>query len=141
MKKTIPFLSSIVLLLLLSCQTDIKDDLELLKGYWEIETVKEKGDVFSLNNNAPLYDFYSFEENKGIRKKVKPLFDGSFETSADETEFQLQFNDKKVILQFLTPWNTWEEEIVLLNKKTLVLQHQGRTYHYKKATLITIEDE
>ena len=126
---------------LVACDKNIRNNLDYLNGYWQVEEVKEKGETFSLSNRSLLYDYYSFDQKKGFRKKLRPLFDGTFETSADLTNFEFDFTDKKVKLKFITPWNEWIEEIILVNQNTLVLQHQGRTYHYKRVTNINLIDE
>ncbi|MDC3133019.1 lipocalin family protein [Flavobacteriaceae bacterium] len=126
---------------LLSCNKNIRNNLDYLSGYWQVKEVKEKGETFSLSNRSFLYDYYGFDQKKGFRKKLRPLLDGTFETSADLTTFEFDFTDKKVKLKFVTPWNEWIEEIIFLSQNTLVLQHQGRTYHYKRVSNINLTNE
>ncbi len=141
MKKISFVIHCLMLTILLSCSGSSNIKINDLEGYWQIESVKEKGETFPLDDRSPLYDYYHLEKNTGFRKKVKPLFNGTFETSEDITAIKLIYKDEKTVLQFSTTWNTWTEEIISLTPSSLVLQHQGRTYHYKKASLLNLEDE
>lgn len=122
---------AIVLLLILSCSKQ-QPKLKALSGYWEIDFVKHKEEQFIPKVGQPLYDFYHLEELRGVRKKVVPKFDGSFQTSEDQTPFVVDKLNEELILQFKTPWDSWSEQIMYLDTTKLVLFHNNNEYHYKR---------
>ena len=67
-----------ICLFLVSCQQKITpEDVNKLNGYWEIKKVvfKDGEDKeFKMNEN---FDFFEIANNKGIRRKVRPQFDGT----------------------------------------------------------------
>jgi len=126
---------AIQLLLLLGCKTNEQIDLTNLKGYWEIDFITQKNEIFKTNTRSPLYDFYVIEYPKGILKKVAPMFDGSFETSASSLQFEIIEQNQNSILRYTTPWNTWDEVIEKLDSEKLVLLIEGKRYHYKRPQL------
>ena len=131
--KPIPFL--IIMLLspfFIKCEKSTTLQIEFLSGYWEVDFVERNGEQFRPKISQPLYDFYHVENKKGIRKKVAPKFDGNFQTSEDQTPFDLDLNEGKTFLYFKTLWDSWSEQIVYLDSTKLVLFHQKSNYHYKR---------
>ena len=121
----------IILVLALGC-SEQKPQLKALSGYWEIDFVEHKREQFIPKVGQPLYDFYHLEELRGVRKKVVPKFDGSFQTSEDQTPFVVQQQNEILILEFKTPWDTWSEQIMYLDSTKLILFHNNNQYHYKR---------
>lgn len=121
-----------VILLLVICCSENKTQLDALAGYWEIDFVEHKGEQFIPKVGQPLYDFYHLEDFKGVRKKVVPKFDGSFQTSKDQTPFVVIKQNEELILQFKTLWDTWSEQIMYLDSTKLILFHNHNQYHYKR---------
>ena len=106
-----------------------------MNGYWEIDYITQKGETFKPKQSSQLYDYYLLNPPKGIQKKLAPLFDGSFETSASTLEFEIIQKDQKVVLRYKTPWETWEKIVELLNPEKLVLFHEEKKYYYKRPLL------
>lgn len=125
---------SLLLLLsfsLISCQDEI--DLTELSNYWEINEVENPNGAkksYTFNENI---DFFEVENNKGIRKKVKPQLDGTFVVTQDFERFEVTKENSKVFLYFSTEYATWKEEIIGLNNEILVLKNEdGLLYTYRK---------
>lgn len=122
----------LLMLVVFGCTNQPQIDISELEGYWEIEFVEQKGEVFSNNQKTPLYDFYSVDKNSGVYKKVAPQFDGNFQTSESSVAFEISEEKGIFKLNFSTPWNRWQKEIKVLNAERLVLYHQERNFNYKR---------
>ena len=138
MKKFIVFVFFIAVAF--SCQMKIAStDVPKINGYWEIEKVifsdgKQKEYGF---NEA--YDYFEIKENKGIRKKVMPQLVGSFLVNDAFEKIEIKNTDGKYLLHCSTAFSKWNEEIVTLSDKELVLLNASKIeYHYKRAEAINI---
>lgn len=121
------------LLLLCACTSINEKDILHLNGYWEIENVKAQGETFAPKGAATLVDYYSLETpRKGFRKKLRPSFNQSYESSEDITPFVILQKKDGYYLQYTTRYDQWEEKISTLNATQLVLTHQGKKYRYKR---------
>tara|TARA_B100001250_G_C19349705_1_gene592793 strand:- start:8 stop:382 length:375 start_codon:yes stop_codon:yes gene_type:complete len=119
--------------LCLGCKNEIKpNEIYLLNGYWNIEYITQKNETFHPKGRAKLLDYYKVNKQGGVRKKVKPRLDNKFMVTEDLNNFKIIFKDGNCHLIFQTFWDQWQEKIVDLNKNKLVLEHQGKRYHYKK---------
>ncbi|SHH02742.1 hypothetical protein SAMN05444372_11326 [Flavobacterium micromati] len=123
-----------------ACQQKIKpDDISKINGYWEIEKVtfdKGKDKEYGINEN---FDFFQIKNNKGIRKKVMPQFDGTFLVNDAFENVVVRFTDDKAFLDYSTPYMKWSEEIISLTAEELVLLNKQKTvYHYKKTAAINL---
>ncbi|MBB4801422.1 hypothetical protein HNP37_001483 [Flavobacterium nitrogenifigens] len=138
MKNT--FMILVLSLLLVSCKQEIKpDDIKKLNGYWEIEKVVfEKGEEKEYKMNET-FDFFQIKDNKGVRTKVMPQFDGTFLTTDTFENVSVRFKDEQVFLDYKTDYAKWSEEIVSISDEKLVTRNQQKIeYHYKKAAPINL---
>lgn len=122
-------------LLFVSCKQEIKPaDLAKLNGYWEIEKVIfEKGEEKEYKMNET-FDFFQIKNNKGVRTKVMPQFDGTFLSTDTFENVSVRFAGEQVFLDYKTDYAKWSEEIILLSDDKLVVKNpQKIEYHYKKA--------
>jgi len=122
-------------LLFVSCKQEIKPaDLAKLNGYWEIEKVVfEKGEEKEYKMNET-FDFFQIKNNKGVRTKVMPQFDGTFLTTDTFENVSVRFAGEQVFLDYKTDYAKWSEEIISLSDDKLVVKNaQKIEYHYKKA--------
>ena len=87
MKKTL----FIITLLYLGCKPNPSRYAEFINGYWEIENVYKNGELlkeFKINQRI---DFFKINNDlSGYRKKLKPNFDGTYTSSNDKLNFQLE---------------------------------------------------
>jgi len=122
-------------LLFAGCKQQIKPaDITKLNGYWEIEKVIfDKGEVKDYKMNET-YDFFQIKNNKGVRTKVMPQFDGTFLTTDTFENVSVRFAGEQVFLDYKTNYTKWSEEIISLSDEKLVVKNpQKIEYHYKKA--------
>ncbi|KAF2079149.1 lipocalin-like domain-containing protein [Flavobacterium sharifuzzamanii] len=122
-------------LLFVSCKQELKPaDIAKLNGYWEIEKVVfEKGEEKEYKMNET-FDFFQIKNNKGVRTKVMPQFDGTFLTTDTFENVSVRFAGEQVFLDYKTKYAKWSEEIISLSDDKLVVKNpQKIEYHYKKA--------
>ena len=60
----------LIISLTIGCALKNTVSIDQLKGYWEIDFVKQQGEIFKTNSVTPLYDHYIFNEKKGVFNKV-----------------------------------------------------------------------
>jgi len=116
----------------LSCTPIKKINQTLLNGYWKIDFVSQKNEIFKLKEDAVLLDYYFLDKNNGWRKKIRPLINNRFETSTDTTFFEIINKEKEALLIFETKWHDWNEMIIALDSISLILKIQDKKYHYKR---------
>lgn len=129
-----------VCLSLASCQQKITPaDIEKLNGYWEIEKVSfEEGDdkEYKMNEN---FDYFKIADNKGIRRKVRPQFNGTFLFNEDFENVKVRFENEHVYLDYSTAYANWTEELVEISDENMVIKNdQNKEYEYKKAGPINL---
>lgn len=127
-------ISIFTLLLLVSCQSEIKkEDLSKLNGYWEIKEVSmpsgEKKD-YKVNETI---DYFQVKNDVGFRQKVMPRFDGKFGTNDIKEEIKIIEKDAHFFIEFKTNYGKWQEEIITIEDSTLVLKNKEELiYEYKR---------
>ena len=134
-------LSFLLVLMLWACNDPSvnQDDLHYLNGYWEISEVEfPDGSIkeYGLNTNI---DFIQLKDDKGYRKKMKPKFDGTYDTSKDIEGFTVSNVNETIILRYSTDFSNWEEKLVQLDSLTFsVTNEEGVIYKYKRFEPIKI---
>lgn len=120
---------------LVGCQQNIKlDQLNVLSGYWEIEKViLVNGETKAFNVNTTIdYFEVNLAQKEGIRKKVAPQLDGTFVTFPQNESFKIIETNNQMLLAYKTPYDEWQEEILSISNKQIVLKNnEGNTYYYK----------
>ena len=124
-----------ICLFLASCQQKITpEDINKLNGYWEIKKVvfKDGEDKeFKMNEN---FDFFEIANNKGIRRKVRPQFDGTFLFNEDYEKVKIRFENDHVFLDYSTDYAKWSEELISISDDEMLIKNdQNKEYEYKKA--------
>lgn len=134
-------LSLVLILFLWSCDESSvnKDDLHYLNGYWEISEVEfPDGSIKEYGMNTSI-DFIQLKEDKGYRKKMKPQFDGSYDTSKDVEDFEISHINETFTLRYKNEFSEWEEKLVQLDSVSFsVINQEGVTYKYKRFEPIKI---
>ncbi|MEN2486919.1 lipocalin family protein [Flavobacterium sp. B11] len=128
------FVIMVFSLLFAGCKQEIKPaDIAKLNGYWEIEKVVfDKGEEKEYKMNET-FDFFQIKNNKGVRTKVMPQFDGTFLTTDTFENVSVRFAGEQVFLDYKTKYAKWSEEIISLSNDKLVVKNpQKIEYHYKK---------
>ncbi len=132
MKKFIPIV--IIIIIASSCaKQDPKDQIQYIGGYWSIEkAVLEDGTEKEFAISTTI-DFIEINGNAGIRKKVQPKLDGTFQTSNKAETFELKIENDSLRFYYKTPFDSWKETVIKAKDSSLVvLNREGKTYFYKK---------
>lgn len=132
-----------VCLFLVSCQQKITtEDIQKLNGYWEIEKVTfDEGEdkEYKMNEN---FDYFKIDNNEGIRRKVRPQFNGTFLFNEDYENVKVRFDKDHVYLDYSTPYAKWTEELLKLTDESMLIKNdQNKEYEYKKAGPINLSGE
>ena len=131
MKKTIILFC---LCITFSCDEKPSLDISLLNGYWEIQSVKQNNKLLKTYPFSGTIDFFEVNNNKGLRKKVNPKFDGKFITSMHQINFNVYQgdNNKTQIEYYDLNNNKFIETIIKLDSVNLYLTNKDNyIYHYK----------
>lgn len=141
MKNTLKII--FVCLFFVSCQQKITpEDIAKLNGYWEIEKVSFKaGDdkEYKMNEN---FDFFEITNDKGVRRKVRPQFDGTFLVNDDYEKVNIRFEKEHVYLDYTTAYAKWSEELVSISDDEMLIKNdQNKEYQYKKTGPINLLED
>ena len=116
------------------------DDLHYLNGYWEISEVEFPNGAIKEYGINPTIDFIQIEDGKGFRKKLKPQFDGTYDTSKDVESLSTATTNGSILLRYSTPLSEWEEKLVQLDSLSFsVVNDEGVTYRYNRFEPIKIQ--
>jgi hypothetical protein len=104
-----------------------------LGGYWGIESVQlPNRSIKDFSINA-VVDFVEISEEKGVRTKVAPQFDGSFVNNGTAEKFQLIVENDSLNLYYTTPFDSWKETVLVATDSVLkILNRDSKIYTYKK---------
>ncbi len=122
------------------CRQMSIEDLQHLNGYWEISYVRfpdgTKKD-FKINETV---DFFKVDGNSGIRRKMKPQFDGTYADYGGIEKFEAVFDDGKAFLKYTAEFHSWTEEILTLNSEEFRVRNDSDIeYFYKRAVPFNIK--
>ncbi|WP_445455254.1 hypothetical protein [Flavobacterium sp. HNIBRBA15423] len=133
-------LSCFILFVLFSCSETIQEsDLQNLNGIWEIEKVKLSDETEKEYKVNEAVEQIQFENKKGIRRKVRLVYNGNFLLNNVIQKFTIEEKDNSFYILNHTEFSDWKEEIKLLTNESLMLENeQGMKYYYKKRTDIKI---
>ena len=85
------------------------------------------------------FDFFEIKNNKGLRQKVMPQLNGTFETNGLPEKVAIVFKDDKTYLNYETAYAKWQEELKAISETEMVLLNaEQKTYHYKKTEPINL---
>lgn len=124
----------IVFALLLGCAPKVtKESLDFLNGYWVISEAKAPNGESRPYIGAVEVDFFELNEQKGSRKKLKPLPNNQFNKTNDKVNFTISFEEKACIITYFRKEHSWQEEVVQLNENGLQLKDgRGVVFHYRR---------
>lgn len=137
MKKIIYIL---FLTFIMSCSKNPESYIEHLDGYWEIDEVTLRDGSKRDYNYNDTVDFISMTDSlTGIRKKMKPNFNGTYETSNDVEDFTLKIENDSLNVYYKTPFANWKETILeATDDKMIVRNHDNLIYIYKRFVPIDV---
>lgn len=123
----------VTIFFILGCQSDPEQKLKHLEGYWEIVQVEQNDRTIKSFKINPDIDYFKVYNNQsGFRKKLKPRFDGSFETSRDTLKFDIEILDNKLYLTYRNDILTLKEQVIEASSNKLIINNlAGFIYTYK----------
>jgi len=129
MKKTL----LVIVLLAMGCKSNPDKHIEFIEGYWEIESVYKDNQLlrtFKINSGI---DYFKINADlKGFRKKLKPNFSGTFQTSKDVLNFKIEIQNNGLFLNYIDNATSFREKVLEANKEKLVIKsNSGLVYNYK----------
>jgi hypothetical protein len=134
-----PLLLFLGFTVLLSCTSVNEEKLDLLNGYWEIDRVEFPNGGEKEYRMSTDVDFIQLEGLKGFRKKMKPRFDGNFETSDDAEPFRIKVSEEIYSIVYKNNLSEWSETLTAINKDNFSIKNEdGILYHYKRFEPISI---
>ena len=130
------------LLLFNSCSSNPETFIPHIEGYWEIESVTLADGTKRDYKVSTTVDYIAVNDSlKGFRKKMKPLFNGNFETSKDAEAFTLKLENDSLNIYYKTAYASWKETILSATKTHLKVANQNNhVYLYKRFSPININD-
>lgn len=127
--------------LLGSCSKNPEQFIPHLEGYWEIERVTLADGTKKEYTINETIDFIALNDSlKGFRKKMKPRFDGKYETSNAVEELQLKVENDSLNLYYSTKYAHWKETVLMANSSQLKIINENKdVFLYKRFTPITVD--
>ena len=117
----------------LGCKSKPIHQIDFIEGYWEIESVYKYDKLIKTYNISQSIDFFKINKgSKGFRKKLKPNFNGTFETSKDVINFEIKIQNNNLFLNYIDDNTLFSEEVLQVSTEKLVLKNnRGFVYYYK----------
>ena len=136
------YLPIITLLIFISCKKEISiNDTQKLNGYWDITKVVDKNNKvteYKVNNTIDYY--FVDKNNKGFRKKATLDFSGKYKTNNIKDFISIEKKDEDIVIKTNATLNNWEDTIIKITSKELVLKNKSGTFfYYKKHQKIQFE--
>ena len=127
-------------ILITSCSKPPEEQIALINGYWEIAKIENNygsSKEYSISQNIDFFEVNT--QGKGIRKKVQPDIKGNFTTTNSSENINVTTKDNTVFLQYSTAYDTWQEEVINVSKKELILRNENNfTYVYRRYEPLSI---
>jgi transcriptional regulator with PAS, ATPase and Fis domain len=121
----------ILLIILYSCSDD--NNIEILNGYWEIQSVKKEGKLIKKYPFSDIVDFFYIKDLEGYRKKVTPRSDGRFMVTLHQANLNVTKENGEFILRYLNKSKTYFEKIKKIDSQQLIiLDKEGYIYKYNR---------
>ncbi|WP_256867320.1 lipocalin family protein [Winogradskyella forsetii] len=126
-----------------SCSENPETYIQHVEGYWEIEEVTmADGHKKEYKFNETI-DYISVNDSlKGFRKKLKPVINDTYFTSADAETLELKIENNKLNIYYSTPYANWKETVLEATSDQLrILNEDENIYVYKRYTPIKLDLE
>ena len=130
----------VLLIISYSCQDRI--NIEVLNGYWEIQSVKKEGQLIKKYPFSNTIDFFYIKDLEGYRKKVNPQSDGRFMVTLHQANLKITKENGEFTLRYLNKNKTYFEKIKKIDSQQLIiLDKEGYIYKYNRYTPIEINKD
>jgi len=129
-----PILLLLMATLLISCGKDPKTMIPLMNGYWEIDEVTlPNGTVKDYNFNDTIDYIEVTDSLHGFRKKLRPNFKGTYETSESNEHLQIKIENDSLNIYYATPFDHWKETVLKATETQLLIVNDRKVrYLYKR---------
>ena len=123
----------LICLCAVGCKSNPTHQIDSIEGYWEIESVYKDDKLIKTFKISPSIDYFKIDKGSiGFRKKLKPNFNGTFETSRDVLNFEIEIQNNSLFLNYIDNATKFSEEVLLASTEKLVLKNnRGFVYNYK----------
>jgi len=128
----------LLLLVSFGCSNNtIGEQKALIHGYWEIKSVEmADGTTKEFNVNTSV-EYLEVNGDSGVRKKLMPRLDGSFNEFPTSEKFTFQIKNKKLIMHYNTPYAQWAETVVKVTDSIFIVKNKdGKQFEYRRFTKI-----
>lgn len=135
------FLLVVGLVFFVGCSSNFSPkEMQLLNGYWEISKVQlPDGTTKNFTINGSI-DFFEVDQGVGKRYKVMPQFNGEYLTNEIAEDFVIEHTKDATWIKYHTDYSSWEEQLMKLNDKELVVKNQNDIiYTYKRPVPFTLK--
>jgi len=132
-KLVVSLLCALSFIICVGCDSGIGiEQAVAMNGYWQIESVQMEDGTIKDFRFSPLVDFIEVNGDKGVRKKVTPKLDGTFEATKSSEAFTLIIENDSLKMMYETPYSQWQETIIGLEPGRIkILNREGKLYTYK----------
>jgi len=122
-----------LLILIYNCQSDEIRKIPFIEGYWEIKSVTKDQITIKDFKISGTIDYFKINNDlSGFRKKVTPRFDGAFEVSQNQSNFNINIEDDKLWITYNNNGVVYKEEVTQADETRLIISNRnGFVYNYK----------
>ena len=120
--------------LFIACASNNFDEQKaMVAGYWEIRSVEMADGSIKEFKVTTSVDYIEVRGDSGVRKKLMPKLDGSFTEFPTSESFKFVTSGDSLIMNYSTPFATWNETIVKATNEVLVTTNKdGKRFEYKR---------
>ena len=122
-------------------KADPMEHLPKLAGCWAIqEVVLPDGSKRDFTANTVI-DYIELQGANGVRKKLSPSLNGRYLTTTSSETFFAMVDNGKLILEYRTAFDSWQEEILTAGDSTFTARNEdGKLYTYKRYVPLNLND-
>jgi hypothetical protein len=131
----------LILTVIFSCSPNPETFIPHINGYWEIDKVMTHNGKNRDYNYNDTIDYFELNDSLiGFRKKLKPNFVGTFETSKDAESIKVILENDSLNIYYTTAFASWKETILLATNEQLKIINQNKdVYLYKRYQPLNLE--
>lgn len=128
------FLPLLIIVLTFGCAKNPNTFLSHINGYWEIDEVTLSDGTKRDYTHNDTIDYIELNDSlAGFRKKLKPNFSGTYQTSSDAEHVKAVFENDSLFLEYTTPYNSWKETVLDATENSLLILNANKVqYLYKR---------
>jgi len=135
------FFSLIIICFVFSCSPNPESYIEYINGYWEIDEVTLHSGIKKDYNYNDTIDYFEISDSlTGFRKKLKPNFVGTYETSKDAESIKIIIENDSLNIYYSTRFAKWKETILFAtNEQLKIINEDKNVYLYKRYEPLNLE--